>query len=72
LALAIDASKSFARRRFRLSQARVRSATQAPRQQLKAGSVSSAFDDLDGPLAELHEGITQVGAMVDTVCEEMA
>jgi hypothetical protein len=75
LALAIVASKSFARRRFRLSQARVRSTTQrrgsstkpaasAARQQYKAGSVSGAFDDLDGPLAKFGECVTQVGAIV--------
>src|SRR6476660_2730717 len=44
----------------------------APRQQLKASSGIGAFDNLDGPLAEFDEGITQVGAVVDTVCEEMA
>jgi hypothetical protein len=40
-------SKSFAKRRFRLSQSRVRSTTQRRGQQLKAGRVSGAFDDLD-------------------------
>src|SRR5438445_7703713 len=44
----------------------------APRQQLKADSVSGAFDDLDGPLAEFGESFGQVGAVVDTVGEEMA
>src|ERR1700747_2118466 len=44
----------------------------AARQQLKAGSVSGAFDDLDGPLAEFGESFMQVGASVDTVGEEMA
>src|SRR5258707_7527779 len=44
----------------------------APRQQLKADSVSGAFDDLDGPLAEFGENFGQVGAVVDTVGEEMA
>src|SRR5271167_3626280 len=44
----------------------------AARQQLKAGSVSGAFDDLDGPLAEFGECLTQVGAVVDAVGEEMA
>src|SRR6202035_3486141 len=44
----------------------------AVRHQLKTSSVSSAFDDLDGPLAEFGESFTQVGAVVDAVCEEMA
>src|SRR6266850_1526192 len=44
----------------------------APRQQLKADSVRGAFDDLDGPLAEFGESFGQVGAVVDTVGEEMA
>src|ERR1700757_2665738 len=44
----------------------------AARQQLKAGGVSGAFDDLDGPLAEFGESLMQVGASVDTVGEEMA
>src|SRR6267142_2169862 len=44
----------------------------APRQQLKADSVSGAFDDLDGPFAEFGESFGQVGAVVDTVGEEMA
>jgi hypothetical protein len=39
---------------------------------LKAGSVRSAFDDVDGPIAEFGEGLTQVGAVVDAVGEEMA
>jgi hypothetical protein len=33
-------------------------------QQLKAGGVSGAFDDLDGPLAEFGERLTQVGAVL--------
>src|ERR1700751_4565169 len=44
----------------------------ASRQQLKAGSISGALDDLDGPLAELGECLSQVGAVVDTVGEKMA
>jgi hypothetical protein len=43
----------------------------AARQQLKASSVSGAFDDLDGPLGEFGDCPTQVGAIVDTVGEEM-
>jgi len=39
---------------------------------LTAGRVSGVFDDLDGPLAEFGEGLTQVGAVVDTVGEETA
>jgi hypothetical protein len=41
-------------------------------QQLKSGRVSGAFDNLDGPLAEFGEGITQIRAVIDTVGEEMA
>src|SRR5437660_8847611 len=41
-------------------------------QQLKSGRVSGAFDNLDGPLAEFGEGVTQIGAVIDTVGEEMA
>ena len=36
-------------------------------QQLKAGRVGGAFDDLDGPVAEFGEGVTQVGAVIDAV-----
>jgi hypothetical protein len=39
---------------------------------LKSGRVSGAFDNPDGPLAEFGEGITQTGADIDTVAEEMA
>src|SRR3984893_13465992 len=41
-------------------------------EQLKAGRVGGAFDDLDGPGAEFGEGVTQVGAVIDAVGEEMA
>src|SRR6516164_6138391 len=41
-------------------------------QQLKAGSVSGAFDNVDGPGTEFGEGVTQVGAVVDAVSEEMS
>jgi hypothetical protein len=41
-------------------------------QQLKSGRVSGGFDDLDGPLAEFGKGVTQIGAVIDTVGEEMA
>ena len=44
----------------------------SPREQLKPGRVSGAFDDLDGPVAECSEGLTQVGAVIDAVGEEMA
>src|ERR1700747_2445810 len=44
----------------------------AARQQYKAGSVSGAFDDLDGPLAKFGECLTQVGAIVDAVGEQVA
>ena len=39
---------------------------------MKADSVSGAFDDFDGPLAEFGEGLAQVGAIINTVGEEMA
>ena len=42
------------------------------REQLKPGRVSGAFDDLDGPVAEFSEGLTQVGAVIEAVGEEMA
>ena len=42
------------------------------RQQLEAGSVSGALDDLDCPVTEFGEGVTQVGAVVDTIGEEMS
>ena len=44
----------------------------AARQQLKSGRISGAFDDLDGPVAKLDEGLTQVGAVVDAVGEQVA
>ena len=40
-------------------------------QELKAGSVSGAFDDVDGPVTEFGEGLTQVGVVIDAVGEEM-
>ena len=39
---------------------------------MKSGRVSGAFDDLDRPLAEFDEGVAQIGAVIDTVGEEMA
>ena len=39
---------------------------------MKAGRISGAFDDLDGPVAKLDEGVTQVGAVVDAVGEQVA
>src|ERR1700730_11208359 len=44
----------------------------SPWHQLKDGRVGGAFDDLDGPVAESGEGVTQVGAVIDGVGEEMA
>jgi hypothetical protein len=70
LALAIEASKSLAKRRFRLSQAKVRS-TPIAGEQLKSGRVSGAFDNLDGPVAEFGQGVAQVWAIVDAVGKEM-
>jgi hypothetical protein len=73
------ASKSLARRRFRLSHARVSIEPRegslnnpSPREELEAGRVSGALDDLNRPVAEFGKGITQVGAIVDTVSEEVA
>jgi len=40
-------------------------------QQLKAGSLSSAFDNVGGPIAELDEGLTQVRAVVHAVGEQV-
>jgi hypothetical protein len=39
---------------------------------LKAGSISGTFDDLDGPVTQFGEGVTQVGAVIDAVSEPMA
>jgi len=44
----------------------------SPWQQLKSGRVSGAFDDFDSPVAEFGEGVTQVGAVIDAVGEQMA
>jgi hypothetical protein len=44
----------------------------SPWQQLKAGSVRGAFDDLDRPVAKLGQGVMQVGAVVDAVGEQVA
>jgi hypothetical protein len=41
-------------------------------QQLKAGIVTGGFDNVDGPVTEFGEGVTQAGAVVDAVSEEMA
>ena len=38
---------------------------------MKADGVSGAFDDFDGPVTEFGEGITQTGAIIDAVGEEM-
>jgi hypothetical protein len=38
---------------------------------LEAGSVSGALDDLDCPVTEFGQGVTQVGAIVDAIGEEM-
>jgi hypothetical protein len=42
------------------------------RQQLEARRVSRAFDDLDGPVAELGKGVPQIGAVIDAIGEEVA
>src|SRR5204862_29384 len=44
----------------------------SPWEELKTGRVGGAFDNLDGPLAEFGESVTQIGAVIDTVGEEMA
>src|SRR5204863_10110102 len=44
----------------------------SPWEELKSGRVGGAFDNLDGPLAEFGESVTQIGAVIDTVGEEMA
>src|SRR6266700_5060302 len=38
--------------------------------ELKAGSVSGAFDDFDGPVTEFDEGIPQVRSIIDAVGKE--
>ena len=65
-ALAIVVSKSFARRRLRLSEAMDRSTTQRRGNNLKP--LAASFDDHDGPatdrgqcLAEFRTGIAAVG-----------
>src|SRR6266446_4716983 len=42
----------------------------SPWEQLKACRVSGAFDDFDGPVAELDEGLAQVRAIINAVGEE--
>ncbi len=71
-ALAIDASKSLARRRLRFNAGQGAFDHPAPRQQLKSGGRRSAFDDLDRPIAEFDQRRTQVGTLVDTVGKEVA
>src|ERR1700746_1719022 len=44
----------------------------SPWQQLKAGRVSGAFDDLDSPVTEPGKGLMQTGAVVDAVGKEAA
>src|SRR3984893_12762329 len=44
----------------------------SPWEQLKAGRVGGALDDLEGPVTEFGEGLTQIGAVIDAVGEEMA
>ena len=39
---------------------------------MKAGSVSGAFDDFDGPVTEFDEGIPQVRSIIDAVGKEVA
>jgi hypothetical protein len=42
------------------------------RQQLEAGGPSSALNDLDGPVTEGVESVTQVGTAVGAIGKEMA
>lgn len=51
----MDASKSLARRRLRLSQASVRFDDSAARQDLEAVCVGGSFDDRERPATELAE-----------------
>src|SRR5205814_8893809 len=39
---------------------------------LESGRFGGACDNLDGSLAEFGESVTQIGAVIDTVGEEMA
>ena len=43
----------------------------SPGEQLKSDRVSGAFDDLDRPVTEFGKGLTQIGAVIDAVGEEM-
>src|ERR1700746_775243 len=42
------------------------------RPQLEARCISRPFDNLDGPVTQLGEGVTQIGAVVDAVGKQMA
>jgi hypothetical protein len=42
------------------------------RQQLEAGGPSSALNDLDGPVTEGGESVTQVGTVVGAIGKKMA
>ena len=69
MALAIEASKSLARRRLRLSRAGTFDHPATGKHD-EAGSVS--FDDLDGPAAELGENFGQFVPGIGTISEEVA
>jgi hypothetical protein len=72
LALAIEASKSLARRRLRLSQANVRSTHPSAGQDLKPGSLARPLDDFNSPPTEIGEGVVKFRAGVGGVGEQMA
>jgi hypothetical protein len=63
VALVIEVSKSFASRRFRLSQARVRSTTTHRRGSIPVG----ACDDFDCPVAKFGQSLVQIGAVIGAV-----
>src|SRR6266581_8288702 len=71
LALAIDASKSLARRRLRL---RSEGTLDDPAawQEFEANSVLRSLDDLDRPLAEFGKGSLKLWAGTGAISEEVA
>src|SRR5215472_2935421 len=69
--LAMVFSKSFERRRQRLSQAGVRSMTQRLGWTLNVPAFSDRGDDLNGPLAELGERAGQLFPAVGAISENV-
>jgi hypothetical protein len=77
VSLAIVAWKSFARRRLRPSQAKLRSTTllslsKGPRQELEAFDAGGPLDNLDCPGSTIGNRIAQLLAAIDPVGEDVA